>query len=619
MSGKYSPNNPFAPKADFSDVESGHSSSAPKKEYSANNPFAKKKKSQAGGFLAPIAQGLTLGAADEILGGIEGLSNLGEEGGFSAGYERGKQKVRAVGQEFKEEHPVASPLLEIGAGLAAPGFGAAKFVGKGAGALAKIGRGATAGAALGAGSGAAYSDEGSRTGGAIAGGTTGALLGGALPAVGMAGGQILNQLGMRTARGAEKVGTQKVIQALARDEITPQMLRDAAAGVGDKPAILADLGGSNLTGLGRAAQAVPSKAKNQLAETLYGRQEGQLGRIAGDVEETLGLKGRDVFDVAEELVSKRRENAAPLYEAAYQKGVIDSDGVRELLKRPAMKKALQSAKITAKDEGTALPDGMLDVRTIDYMKRSLDDRISALTRKGANDKARVLRSLRDKMLDEVDNAVPEFKAARQQFAGDSQLMEALDAGQNFLKADSRIIGKTIPRFTEGEQEMYRIGALDAIRKVMDGSPDNIDKVKKIFGSPEARNRLKELLGDPERFAELEKRMALEGKFVRTKEGVLGNSVTLRAQAELADMANTAIDAALNMASGNVGGALKTGFKAAISGRAKTGSSKIAEIIAQKLQLKPGTPEFDAFVSQLESKASARPRPILSLPRRQPVP
>jgi hypothetical protein len=68
--------------------------------------------------LAPVAQGLTLGAADEILGAVEGANQALHGGSFKKGYTEGRDKVRAGTKQFAEENPVTSAALTIAGGIA---------------------------------------------------------------------------------------------------------------------------------------------------------------------------------------------------------------------------------------------------------------------------------------------------------------------------------------------------------------------------------------------------------------------------------------------------------------------------------------------------------------------
>jgi hypothetical protein len=136
------------------------------------------------------------------------------------------------------------------------------------------------------------------------------------------------------------------------------------------------------------------------------------------------------------------------------------------MKIPAFQEAHEIGRRIAKLEGVDLPpltkemvkvDGKSlseqvpqSVQAIDYMKRGLDDLIEGKMRSGAmaRTEARLLRQKLNGVLEKVDAAVPEYAKARAQFSGDSKLMEAHDAGREFLRTDRDELaasGRTCPK------------------------------------------------------------------------------------------------------------------------------------------------------------------------------
>lgn len=579
-------------------------------------------------IIAPIAQGATLGLADEALGGIEGLNQYLHGGSFSKGYSEGVTKTRNIGNQYAQEHPVANLAAELGGAVATALPTAGRSLVKPGLSLAqRAGLSALEGGGIGAvaGAGSAQGGLSQRATGAAEGGIGGAALGGAIPVVGTVARGLRGALAPATKASAEKQAVRLIGTALQRDALAPADVAKEAVQFAGKPAILPDLGGENLLGLARAAQATPSRAKAALSEAVHGRSTEQLPRVSGDIEQALGLQRQDIHDLADRIIEARKENAAPLYEEAYSAGPIDNPKINELLRRPAMQRALAAARVTARDEGVDIPatsilapfnppvkaaDALasavhpaqgVDVRTLDYVKRALDDRISALYRKGANDKARVLSNLRGQMLTELDNTVPAFKAARDQFAGDSALRDALEAGKNFLNSDPRLVDKAVKGLTEGERTMYRMGALDAVRQAMDKAPDGADLTKRVFGNTTKRDLFKALLNNDEAFNSLTQKMGAESRMVRTKNTIVGGSPTARIEAELADMSGGDLGqltaAGAYAAKGNLPMvAVRLGN--AINRRARGNAGKVADILSQKMLLAPNTPEFQTLMQMI---------------------
>ena len=110
--------------------------------------------SQAGSFLDPLMQGVTLGAADEIRGGLRGGARylFGDNPGKSLGdlYGEELQGSRENLAGFRERHPIGAPALEVGgAGLGVLGTGGTSLVPRVASTAGKIGMGILEGAGLG--------------------------------------------------------------------------------------------------------------------------------------------------------------------------------------------------------------------------------------------------------------------------------------------------------------------------------------------------------------------------------------------------------------------------------------------------------------------------------------
>ncbi len=579
----------------FADVTSG--ASTQERDPFANLPTVKKKK-RAGGFLLPIASGLTLGASDEILGGIEGLSNIGEEGGFSAGYERGKQKIRQAGKDYADDNPVLSPALELGAGIIAPGFGAAGFIGKAASTAGKIGRSAAAGAGLGGASGAAYSTEGNRTAGAATGAAVGGVLGGGIASAGKVLGGAANQLGLRSEKASRKLGLNNAVRSLQDDGVDASSLVDNAdeavkLGV---PTKALDLGGDQTLRTARAAESVSGGMRQGLVE----RQAGQGDRIFDHAEKALGVKGRDLFEVSQEVTKRAKAKADPLYEAARNHGPLQSPKLEELLQRPALQKALAKGRTKAVDEGEALGDPV-DIRVIDYAKRALDDRISKAIRAGAKDDVRILTKLKREMLDIVDEEVPSYGEARKAWGGEKNYEKAVTMGARVFSASKRpdaSIAKRLAALSDTDKDGFRIGVLGAIRDVIRSSTDNADKVKRLMGTPKAREALAEVIGGVDKNSSFAKAMQLEGSRFGAKSFILNHSQTANILKDIESLTDLAMGMLADGATGNVGNAAMKGVKAFLGNRKRAGGGKIARETGRYMNAEPGTEDFTELAEAL---------------------
>ena len=107
-------------------------------------------------------------------------------------------------------------------------------------------------------------------------------------------------------------------------------------------------------------------------------------------------------------------------------------------------------------------------------------------------------------------------------------------GRDAYRAHPDQIAKEMEKMTPGEREFYRRGYLQKVAEEVDRSPDAANAARRIFGRKDMRDRLMQVLG-AEKFAELEQRLAVEGRMFRSYADVYGNSATaerLAAQKEL---------------------------------------------------------------------------------------
>lgn len=101
---------------------------------------------QGGSILSPIAQGLSMGWADEAGGALSGaLAKMrGED--FTPAYEKTRDSYREAADQYAQRHPYISTATELGSGLLLPG-GALKSLGR----VGGLAAGALGGAITGAG------------------------------------------------------------------------------------------------------------------------------------------------------------------------------------------------------------------------------------------------------------------------------------------------------------------------------------------------------------------------------------------------------------------------------------------------------------------------------------
>jgi hypothetical protein len=176
-------------------------------------------------------------------------------------------------------------------------------------------------------------------------------------------------------------------------------------------------------------------------------------------------------------------------------------------------------------------DGMpLTLEAHDKIKRVLDDKVGAAKRAGENEAARLWSAQRNKYVEELDKAVPEYAIARGNSAKVMGAGDAVEAGEKI--AQSRMLPGEIEKMRKqaGPEEWGHVqsGYVDQVIRTVLYAQDRADVVKRLAASEGARQQLDAVLG-PETARKLEAVLEIETLLTRAKEA-LSNSTTV-AQAE----------------------------------------------------------------------------------------
>lgn len=321
--------------------------------------------SRTGAVLSGLAQGATLGFADEALGGIDALNHiapkwLGGEGApaseFSQRYAETRDRVRAGDEAGKEAHGTAHAVSSF-AGSVLP------FVTGGvAGKLVKptLARAMGEGAALGgvAGFGNAKGDAVQQAEGTAAGAALGGLGTLALRGVAAGGSKVVDAIGR--SRVAQALPSSAVLNA--RDQAKRVLLQKLAAGGksldevaadasqpvhAGQPTTIADLGGDAVTRVARGVQTKPNTSAI-VRDAFERRQRGQLGRIQQAGTESLGIAPGNMQQAAADKLAEAQAASNPLYHQFYAQPAVDDPAISELLQRPYFNKAYQQAQTQGK-------------------------------------------------------------------------------------------------------------------------------------------------------------------------------------------------------------------------------------------------------------------------------
>lgn len=508
-------------------------------------------------------QGLTFGASDEIGAGIASIpAAIATGNNIKDVYSDMHQSLQDERKEFKDDHPYASLAAELSGGLATGGAGASRLAGA---KLLKNMRPLARTAAIGATEGATYgtlaADRGERIQGGAVGGIAGGIAGPALqsagnvvsamgrPVVGRIKEQLLGSPGGDARRYLATVLSREGIDSV--DDLgrnVPPMARAKAT--------LADVSEGARGALEGVTADVDNPGIRRLVkETLETRNKGQMARVFDSLDDNLNVSADDTVKKAvATLKQSRADKAGPLYKAAGEKPLQVTPYMKATFENvPEVQKALSTAqqRVAAK---RATGETVTHIDVIDEMKRTLDDDISALLRKGKKNLARDLIQVKNNILKDVDSQIPEYKAARNAYAGDSALLDAAEKGKSILRDDIDYLDDLVADMSESELSMFRLGAKKAIREKLMQAREGTNSVNRI-ASEINLERMKRAFPSDKAFNDFKKEIRFEASIFDTSR-VLHNSATALRQAAQKSMDSGGVSSIEELGSDTAGIAAK---------------------------------------------------------------
>jgi hypothetical protein len=477
-------------------------------------------------IVAPL-DALGLGGADRpnIWNSDEGFGNL---------VANNADLERAQLEQDTADHPVASTAGELtGVAAATPILGA---VGDAAGMARLAAREGEFNRTLiqGAGEGFAYGSGAAGPGHRMEGGATGAAM---VPVV--AGVSRLPlaaaDVGKSVLQGSPGLARRIIAKAIKEDMNTPESVGTsiAEAQANDVPMALGDTG-ENVRGLMAASSRASGVGRTIVRDALETRQAALADRITGAIERDLGPVANP-HQVADELMTKARTEAGPLYDAAYAHLGVQQfvDKIRPLLARPSMKKALSNAYRIAQEEGenpetlglskfkpsdspildaSGKPMQVDEVqvttvptwKTLDFIKRGMDDVVEGYRdptsgKLNLDTEGRAVNNTLRSFIGSFDAANPAYAAARKAWSGPVSGIGAMNTGRKFLNMTADDIEARMRDMSPFEKQMAALGTRRAMAELVSSKGDTADIVHALVGTGKKRAMLARLFGDRKQF------------------------------------------------------------------------------------------------------------------------
>ncbi len=294
---------------------------------------------------------------------------------------------------------------------------------------------------------------------------------------------------IREALGADAGGVDEAIK----------MILDKAG----KPYTLADIGPNTRAYLD-AVNQLPGPGKQAAKTFLEDRDKGLLKRLTSDMQVAFGSKAA-YFDEFNALKEARSTIGGKLYGAALPRPVEITTEFTDLLQRPSMKQAYDRAVVLAQEQGIKLPkvqigaegklvtDKGLPVTNIDttfmhYMKMGLDDLVytgKSPTSGIGSTQLGAIKQTRGAFIDLLDNSNPAYKRARNYWADDTAVLDAMNEGRSIFSkkpADLDALLNDVKTMSKSEKDALRLGTMQSLLDRLGGA-QAADTMVSAVGNP----------------------------------------------------------------------------------------------------------------------------------------
>ena len=432
-------------------------------------------------------------------------------------------------EDFQDILRTAFPSAVFGGEVALPSATAAATMGFGA--LPAVGAGMTEAAAV------AGSEQDPRVNAAIAGVLP--FIPDAVKKLGSASGELVEQFARRTGDIVEATPEKQAGRALSRyireADIDPESVLDQRALLG-RGSTLADV--PEMQGIAQQTALTPSG--RTYMKSFENRQFGQQQRIKDKLSEITGKYGEDFTGDLDSFMTTRQAAAEPLYNAAWEREFIPSEGFENLFKRLKNSGAIKEASDIAKIEGTEFVPENVNYKTLHSIKMGIDGLIEAeKSGKRRSGKIGALRKLKDDLLEEIEDKSgnADYKMARLQFAGDSGVINAAELGADIFnpkimgrKISNDQLAKEVSKMSADEFTAFQGGMTKAVADRIEKIPETADAALRFGKRPEVRNALKLAFENERQFETFLSSLDKETQFTNTLRTLYQGSQTAQRQA-----------------------------------------------------------------------------------------
>lgn len=388
----------------------------------------------------------------------------------------------------------------------------------------------------------------------------------------------------KTENEARKLVSQVIKKGSGPDAVELHVQLNAARAAG-QPLTISDIGGTEVQALAGTTYRAGGPARQQM-RSFYERRNAEAGARTKNILEQ-HLTTDSYRETYEALRSIRSNNARPLWEEAESFPVDLTDELRYLLSEPEVKSGISHGlNMVRRREGPGF--NAYDYSVVGFnaagdpivgptpsmklwmvAKEGLDAKIEALmnraeTAEGRGDRFGLTKDTlsymaqRDRLLEALDNANPHYKAARDAWAGDTDMLRALSRGKDFWN-ERKFTPEELALYYKGlgdsEKEAFKLGVADYLQSKLRRVVDARDKGTALINSEDMRMRIRTITGSDNAANAFIAAVEREHTMKVTPQAIYGGSATAGRLADekkgMVEFALRASHALLNALSGHI--------------------------------------------------------------------
>lgn len=289
-------------------------------------------------------------------------------------------------------------------------------------------------------------------------------------------------------------------------------LKDIVKLASEKGRNVLEVGDDEILRLTQEARQQSPEAYQNIAKAQEAFFDTQNARNSAAVNDAFGSTGK--YQNTDDIIKLAQEQAEPYYQKLREIGDLAQIEARNMpntqtplqkviADSPYLQQEIAKVKNTplyqTEYQMAKLPD--TDWRVLDQVNRNINQDIGALERNvgksASTNDVRLLEMNKYKLLNAVDDVVPEYKLARGIYEAEGKALRAQKIGEEALfdnNTSAEKLARTMQDMTDYEKASLKIGAREKLKNVLESRENEALGWKKI-NNEQTKGKLKLVLGD----------------------------------------------------------------------------------------------------------------------------